>query len=624
MIIKKSDTKFSSQRMKSKGQASFQKVLLVLFSILVLIYPVTGTTIITDTSVNIDGNLTLGQKITFTFGEMIDNIVDGWIRITGSLNITENVDVQGNVTATYFIGNGSKLTDLDWEITGESIGNLSDVNVPSPSNSQVLKYNSTSSKWEAQTDETGGGSGDTIWTNNSGEVYVKQGYPTNLNISGNLTAKTGRTATIVVAANDSLATSKAQADYVCDGTDDQVEIQAAIDALASTGGVVQLTEGNFYLGAAAINLNKTAVSLVGFQTGFAVAEGSFGTTIYQTNAGKDAIVISAVQANVKDVYIRGAVFAGGHFGEVGIRVIGGQDNKIDNVKVSQFVLYGIFFDNINNIWLTNSRITSCGKNLYAYGSHDIVIANNQFELPSGEISVHLQSCYGTAVTGNLIENGGETTLRIHTCVNSIFVGNCIHGSPGQGSVVYIYLGHTNVISGNYIGEAHDGEAVHFSSTLNNVFSDNVLAGTPAGEADIYLRNGNEGNLIVNNHCTSPNVDYSIRVHYDENKNNLISGNYCSKPIIDTSGNINPIRNNIGHVTENSGNAIISSGNTFTDVAHSLNITPAISDISVTPTNNLSSANIFWVSEPVTSSSFRINVDQDPSGYANFTWQIGSY
>ena len=36
---------------------------------------------------NFTGNLTLGQKITFAFGEIIDNIVDGWITITGNLNV---------------------------------------------------------------------------------------------------------------------------------------------------------------------------------------------------------------------------------------------------------------------------------------------------------------------------------------------------------------------------------------------------------------------------------------------------------------------------------------------------------------------------------------------------------
>ena len=52
---------------------------------------VNGT--ITDTDISDITNLTLGEKITFTFGEIIDNIVNGWIKITGGLNVTENLTV---------------------------------------------------------------------------------------------------------------------------------------------------------------------------------------------------------------------------------------------------------------------------------------------------------------------------------------------------------------------------------------------------------------------------------------------------------------------------------------------------------------------------------------------------
>lgn len=60
-------------------------------------------------------NLTLGEKITFTLGEVIDNIVNGWIRVNGSLNVTQNV------TAQYFIGNGSQLTDVSSSVGADSI-----------------------------------------------------------------------------------------------------------------------------------------------------------------------------------------------------------------------------------------------------------------------------------------------------------------------------------------------------------------------------------------------------------------------------------------------------------------------------------------------------------------------
>lgn len=58
----------------------------------------------------------------------------------------------------------------------------------------------------------------------------------------------GRGAESVVAPDDGITRSKAQADYVCDGTNDQSEITTA--ASASGRGIVQLTAGIFNIGAA--------------------------------------------------------------------------------------------------------------------------------------------------------------------------------------------------------------------------------------------------------------------------------------------------------------------------------------------------------------------------------------
>ena len=68
----------------------------------------------------------------------------------------------------------------------------------------------------------------------------------------------GRSVTLTVAANDGTALEKAQADYVCDGTDDHVQIQAAIDALPATGGEVHLSSGTF--------INEAALVLDSYQT----------------------------------------------------------------------------------------------------------------------------------------------------------------------------------------------------------------------------------------------------------------------------------------------------------------------------------------------------------------------
>jgi hypothetical protein len=80
-------------------------------------------------------------------------------------------------------------------------------------------------------------------------------------VDGTLAAKTGGAATFVVAASDASDRMKQQADYVADGTADDVQIQAAIDALPVAGGTVSLSEGLFNI-SSAINL-RTGTKLEG-------------------------------------------------------------------------------------------------------------------------------------------------------------------------------------------------------------------------------------------------------------------------------------------------------------------------------------------------------------------------
>lgn len=78
--------------------------------------------------------------------------------------------------------------------------------------------------------------------------------------SGNVNISGQRAATYIVAASNSV--HKETADYICDGTADEVEINAAIAALPSGGGKVLLLEGT-YKTSAAITINKNNVVLSG-------------------------------------------------------------------------------------------------------------------------------------------------------------------------------------------------------------------------------------------------------------------------------------------------------------------------------------------------------------------------
>lgn len=67
---------------------------------------------ITEGNIKTTGNLTIAEKITFGFGEIIDNIADGFLRVTGNLNVTGNTLVSGTIQAGSFVGGGSLLTGL--------------------------------------------------------------------------------------------------------------------------------------------------------------------------------------------------------------------------------------------------------------------------------------------------------------------------------------------------------------------------------------------------------------------------------------------------------------------------------------------------------------------------------
>ena len=70
---------------------------------------------------------------------------------------------------------------------------------------------------------------------------------TNVTVGTTYQGRITRTSTLVVAANGSSESSKAQADYTGDGVADDVQIQAALDALPATGGRIVLMEGTYTL-----------------------------------------------------------------------------------------------------------------------------------------------------------------------------------------------------------------------------------------------------------------------------------------------------------------------------------------------------------------------------------------
>lgn len=68
---------------------------------------------------------------------------------------------------------------------------------------------------------------------------------------------------VTVAANNSSAKDKANADYVCSGSSDEVQIQAAIDSLPATGGTIRLAAGQYEIASTIAVGNQSCVAMIG-------------------------------------------------------------------------------------------------------------------------------------------------------------------------------------------------------------------------------------------------------------------------------------------------------------------------------------------------------------------------
>ena len=96
---------------------------------------------------------------------------------------------------------------------------------------------------------TTAGSGTTAKWTYKGSIKGATGATGNTGAKGDK-GERGAVGTVVIAASNSTAKSKAAADYVCDGTSDQSKITSALAALPSGGGKIVFAEGTYNISAA--------------------------------------------------------------------------------------------------------------------------------------------------------------------------------------------------------------------------------------------------------------------------------------------------------------------------------------------------------------------------------------
>jgi len=193
---------------------------------------------------------------------------------------------------------------------------------------------------------------------------------------------------------------------------------------------------------------------------------------------------------------------------------------------------------------------------------------------------------------------------------------------------------TKVVGSTFDGTAGDSifMVANSCTVTGNVFAGpGTVGSTPA--SGIHLEFNTHFNIVSGNSLVTSDTASKTRSLIREEStggsgDNLLEGNSMSwgasgptVALLETGGTNTIVRNNIGWKTENTGTATVLSGTTSIAVSHGLDTTPALANLTVTPTNSLGSATRFWISG-VTNTSFTINVDVNPGvTTATFAWAV---
>jgi hypothetical protein len=311
--------------------------------------------------------------------------------------------------------------------------------------------------------------GNSLETNEWGQNHLIGGEDTSL----------VRTATYVVAASDAPTWVKAQADAVCDGTNDEIEIQTAIDTVeTSGGGIVSLSAGTFnmsttspgahitsdnisVIGSKGTKLTTSTNSYIFFKIGTSSSSGipSAPTTLLSSDVAIRDTVISVTDASglAAGDWILLNSTATGTAGE-----ILGEVHMISSIVGNDITIFGY-------TWGSYTTANSGAVYKITYTSN-ISIENIEIEGSGATGSNYATLCYwGNNVKFNNLDihDVGDGIL-LYSSIHTSLIGSVIHavGRVGQG---YGFM---------------SGNASQWIEVDNNIFYD-VKHGTDQGGTGNY-------------------------------------------------------------------------------------------------------------------------------------------
>lgn len=325
----------------------------------------------------------------------------------------------------------------------------------------------------------------------------------------------------IIAAADTPALLKARADVVCDGTNDEAQINTAF----TTYDTVVLCEGTF-------NIDDTITMASG-----KTLRGSLGTVLIDVSENAYMILNSDSSGGNTNIVIEGITFDGGGVGA-------GQPEGINFTKVGPN-------DDAKGATIRNCVFQNFYDNpIYLLSCYNSDVADNVY-IDNIE-PLYLQNCVRCRVTGNIVHNTNAYGINLRGCNDCEVNDNSSTESTYSG--IFMYQGSDNLVANNRCAvngrEGIELNTEHHTSIVDNKCNDNSQT-TDATYDGIYLTASDycliQGNTVRKG-ALANHHRYGINISGATCDNNTVEGNdlYASGDTgdLNDTGTATNKRNNI--------------------------------------------------------------------------------
>ena len=264
--------------------------------------------------------------------------------------------------------------------------------------------------------------------------------------------------------------TKNDCDYLCDGTADDVQINAAIQALPSGGGEVIILDGTYNL-AASIKINKERVTLSG--------------------NGKSTVLKRAFASNAGSTQA-GLIFVNSSYNIIRFLSLDGVRSSYANKNCDGIYLHS----SSGNTIIGNTCSNNYGAGILLSSSSD----NN---------AVIRNTCSNSYSSSIILDSSSKNTVTGNTCTSNTFYGIYLHSASVNNIIT------ENICSNN----THNG--IEVAATNNNAVTGNICSNNNQNGIEVY----NAGkNTVTGNTCNNNSKD-GILLSSSSSKN-TVTGNTC--------------------------------------------------------------------------------------------------